>query len=763
MTYAGVALLVVAAWLFGMVYWERATSTAREIRLVDPPATATVSMAPGNSIALAGRDARMCTAHPGHLGGVDASGEFELSTQLPKPSFGERLVWAGFECMDGSSTRFARTIVALQGKSGASDAHVEVFRVGMDFRQVETWLEAELRDIVYRIAVDQVEYDGTYGAGRTCPSLPRRNQDGFLPENKDLMDEKCGLDLPLSDQYATVDEVGEPQFTLNVSDGFAIDIVLPLKVRFRETNCLWGPCSEDQYRWVNVEWELRVVAIETRRDRDEPIKLTFDTRDSRLNTGNPLFNLFVKVFVEGDLFDRLRSELESRSSNLVRRTVDWFRDRTSDEFLAFLTNDSESAKRIARAVGAPERLGLARVDVERSGATLYFSLTVPNDWVGVEASAPDLALVGTGDAVSLTVSYFLVNRILEALLGDRHLSEVLVELRTMLQLAGAVEADAFDDMVADAKELSRHWGTFLEYADLRFNQSLDFALPLRVRPASERETRVFFGHAQVLSTVATAEDSTVNATRSHASTPVPIGFSAEGRVAFGRSASEVDVRFLLDHVAFEPLVSGRDTQGQVDLYYGLTPLFRKIVEWDRAGELEGEDLGRGVAELRSSLLWILHLASLKEHTPIELELYVTEPRPGGRSGRRATVATVDLVQNDVVQNALLVRGDIGYSRAGAVYATQDLKHWGLSYDRVDVREATRAAKSRCERRRKPCSRLLVFHRATVAAAQSYDGRYHFGKGANSEQAKAAALARCARAGGEGCTVPMARFWANTEL
>ncbi len=760
-----VSLAAIAIWLFAIFYWEHGASSAREIRLTDPPATMVSTVATGDRFTLEGKNAKHCVPHREGLGSVDTSGTFDLLTEFPKPSYGERLVWVGFECMDGTSTRFARTAIPSESQSMLQGQSVEVARVGMDFRRIESWMEDQLKDIVYRSLKEEFEYTGKYKDGSDCPRLPRRSENGFLPKGSYFRHPiKCGIKYPGIDKYVMFSAIGEPNISINVSDGFAVDILLTIQRQIRETDCFLRTCGKDEYISATINWRVKVAAVETTQDPEEPVRLVFNTSgDSDVDTGNFLLNSLADITVflfprmKRLAIERIDEAFESLMQKQVRNITRWFRDRMSGELLVFLTRDSEIAKRIASTVGASGRLDLSRVDVQRSGETLSFSLMAPADWA--RTTGPTLDVGGVGEDFSLNISYALINGLLAEILDDAELSDILEELKKMLRLVGVEVPGVVDEFESDVDAFARDWDPFLNYAELQFDRSLGFALPLRIRPVSEQEVRVFFAHAEVLTTSRSRDANGDAAARS----TVPIGLSFEGRVLFNRVSNEEDVAFLLDHIALEPLVSDKGTgDDTVGLYYGLTPLFRKVVNWESAGDLEEEDFGKGFAKLRSAPLTMLELVSLKDHFPFEIELYTTAPPGAKELSPRATVATINFVRNDAGQNSLVADGKLGYSHAGAVYVSQNDDYWAVAHNCPYKQMAAQAAMAMCQRRGGKCFEDLVFHRAEVAVARSSDGRYFFGKGADGELAKAAARSKCSRAGREGCEVRKDSTWSNTR-
>lgn len=793
---ATITLVSVGAWLFGLMQWDLADSTASDIRLLNPPANAVVGAVPRKRIVLKGKGARHCDSHRAEAAAAAASENFRLSTELGGPRYGERLLWLRFDCADGSSTSFARSVLPLA--RAQKSKRIEIARVGFDFRRIDDWLEDELKDIVYRELVAQFEYNGKYRDGTTCPRLPRRNEDDFLPGNNYFKEPiKCGFKYPYFDRYAVINHFSEPQLSLNVSDGFAIDFSVSFQRRIRETHCL-GTCGKDEYRTATLKWSVKAVAVETTENVREPVRLKFETLSSDMDMDDFWINFAFAIFsVEQLFFDMVQKIVETKAQENVRSITKWFGDKTSGEFVSFLFNDSTTAKRVASIFGPSERLGLSRVDLRRSGQRLFFSLTAPPTWA--KTTAPALHMSRARDGVSLKISYSLINRLLTTILDGRALSSVLAELNTMLRLAGIESGDTVQDIL---ETFTPQRDTYLKYAELRFNRSLGFALPLRIRPVSDQEVRVFFAHAKLLSTVPAEELSLSRAidvlnrhdgkgieSSPNSSGSFPIGLSVEGNVAFNRNPNEDDVEFLLDHIAFEPVVPHQgDKADPVSLYYGLTPLFRKLLEWDRTDQLEDETSGEGLsplfreflkwnrtgrfkdealgkafAELRSDLLHLLQLASLTNYFPLEIELYTTAGRRAAKLPARVTVATVDLVGNDVGQNAFVIDGQIGYSNVGAVYVTPKRDYWAIAYNRADRRSAIRDAKRKCQTRARRCIREFVFYRAVLAVARAQDGAYYFGTGKNRKSASVAASVRCARAKGESCTLLPNEIWANTPI
>ena len=764
---AGFTLLAVAIWLLGMVYWESASSSARDIRLVDPPATEMLRVAPDGHVALVGRNAKLCEADDSDR--IAATGDFELSTQPRVPSFGERIVWTKFECPDGSSTRFAR-VVAFDTRSVEGDEHVEVARVGINFRPLEDWLEAEFSGSVPQLIKESVEYNGLDSEGNDCPRLPERNENFFFSLLPVFEDDKCGVKIGGRiiglDRYVVVDEVGDLHaFNFNVSNGFGIEVDQWLKIRTRTTNCIARTCGQDDLTWILFRLSFTAKMEATRNEGEAIIRLIVKGEEFDPDSGNWIRDAIIKLLAKNRVLEKLEELLEKKGNAHVGSAVMGLRNRIPEQVLTYLTsNDNESVKRIWNEMGGPDLLGLARVVVSRQGEIINFSLTVPDEWLGVGVAAPELEMDGAGEQLSLSVSYLLINKMLSEFLDNQLLSVVIGKLRTMLHLAGVVESDAFDDKVEEATtKLANQLAPYLKFSELCFDQSLNFTLPVRVRPASDQEMRMFFAHAKVLSTLSTDCRMTVPA-----SDTVPIGLSVESRVPFDRTADQLDIDFLLDHFAFEPL--GADLGRGVEMYYGLTPLFRKLIDWDRAGRLNGEEFGKVVAELRSFLLQIVQPPSflLKEKMPVEVEVDLGIP---SLDGNATTVASIDLVGNDMEHHAFLIRGKIGYSRAGAVFVTPDFGDWGVTDNYPTAKDAISRAQFLCEDEGESCSKRLVFYRASVAAAWSwsetdngwYRRRYYFSKGANRELAEENARAQCFRLGGTDCTVQEGHTWSNESI
>ena len=680
------ALLAVAAWVAGLVHLEWGRDSAKDVRLLP---TLPFEADAGGNVWLRAEGARGCGFWGARAGRTSPDGELNLTVPLSDAEFGDRLVWVGFDCKDGS-TRFARTGRVFKESSPYHSALVEVARVGMDFRRAELWLEEFLSELAYSQTVRRIKYDGTYYDSTTkktkrCPALPRRSEDREDFENRTLPtmpDDKCGWNY-FGDNYMLVEEVGTPTLSLDVSDGFALDIAIPLKIRRRETNCLFGSCGEDGLGWATLKWQLRVLAVKKTGDPDQPIELVFETEDFDADPHSWFVDALAYLMgVDSDLREDIEGTVKARANQLIRNTMQRFRESTPEQLLAFLVNDSTTVRRIAASGVLPDGLELKNVVVGSSGETLHFSLMASRSWMGTDV--PALAATDTGQSVSVSVSYAFINRLLGLVLDDRPLNDVLNELRSMLVLSGAVDAETFDEAAEQAAGLGCGLKNFFTFSELRFDDSLPFELPLRLRPVSAGETRVFFANAEVLTvdpaptysdrlrakqssaantaghvepTGRSADKCDPNATtvadREGTAPPaaakksgrevlegVAIGLSAEGRVAFDRSPSARDVDFLLDHIAFEPLITGRQqVHPAMARYYALTPLFHRLLRWERQGDLEGEVLGEQLKNFRTNVISIVRSASLREHAPAEFEVYADDAAsPPQASSLRATTS-----------------------------------------------------------------------------------------------------------------------------
>lgn len=679
-------------------------------------------------------------------------GGFSRSVRLPPDQLGERLLWVNAVCDDASTTRFARSgTVILPGGFDATENH-EVARVGVDLQRLERWLESFVGETLYDNVNERYLFDGNYQGGKKkCPRLPRRNEDDYLPS---VPSRKCGLKQRIAryDFYFRVIGVGRPNLTLDVDDGIAVDIEVPIRLFVRETNCA-GECQEDQRPNVKLRWRGTVSISRTGYEqRPLAFRISTEYRNIEFDRGLGFWLPRSGINAMLDLFPGWvlnKTEIEDEAggalSGLVNGIIQHLRSKTPEELVRFLAT-SETAARLARAVDAPRGMDIANVRVRGEGERLYASLSVPGQWLGV--TTPELS-AGGGGSIRLLVSYALINRVLATVLDGRALRDILSEAKSILLLAGVADAAQLDSMVNTIVGGFDDWHTFLEYAELELDDELSFDIPLRLRPVDENESRVFAANMNVLSTPQDQAEQTT------------IGLSAEGRISLDRLMGAPDVDFLLDHVAFEPSAAEGVAVNApaVGRYFGLTPLYDRIRGWERRGELVGEDLGEGIADFRSMLVRLFEAFSLREYLPLELEL--------GGGGDRTIVATLLDITNRVQQNALMLEGNIGFSRAAALYVSVDRSYWYVVRNRASGAQAAREAKRSCERefaRRGGmggCFEVRRFYRIAAAIAQGAEEgseRHYFGFGESRTGAQRIAMQRCEKAGATNCKID--RVWTN---
>ena len=723
---AALGVLLVGAWAAALLDLEWGSSSVGDVRVVLPVAAYLSEKRPGGNLSLSAAGARGCNTRQGGTSEVSAYGRFTRQVSLHEAEVGQRLVWLGFDCKDGS-TRFARAVeVSSPAVSSMWDPMVAVAQVRLDFRLAKVWLEEFLTELIRSYAAMHFGY-----------------------------------------------EVGKPKFDLTVSDGFEMDIALPMNIR-----------PEAEAGWATVHLKLKLVAVEGRRFSGQPINLVLHTQKYSVDTGSWVVNAIfhwavISTKVSGSMMN-VQRDLERQANHLFGKLLTWFADEAAQEFLGFLINHSSTIKRIAASGDLPEKLGVEDLKVDGSGETLHFSLTVPKDWLGIEI--PELVATETGKSISASVSYAFINRLLGLILDDRKLDDVLKELKGDLVRSGVISAATFDEGKRTVSSLGNTLEEFLAFAELIYDETLSFELPVRLRPVSAAEMRVFFANAEVLKinpaptyvdwacapTQRDVGECTPSERGAEESAPpqdlpaTPVGISAEGRVVFDRVPNNQDARFLLDHIAFEPMPHWQVREVDYQRYYALTPLFRRLVLWEEAGDLDGEPLGKGLMQFREHILSIIRAVSMWEQAPVEFELYADD--------YGVTVGSLDIARNDVRRNALILGGTLAYSKAGAVYATKDETAFRIKTDKTNGREADDAARLACNSYRvrfgskpndgKTCLNRMVFYRAFVAVAMSEEKKYYFGKGPHRGRARALAIHRCQRAGGLGCRVKKGYMWRN---
>ena len=656
---AGIVVLAVVVWLFSMVYWLLSDYSARDIRL-NSSATELTKLDPD------GPDKRRRQINnllrSTNTGRCDTNLKMRLASRNHTPTaFGESLVWTGYECPDGSSTRFARRVIEEDTRTPETrPRHSEVIRIGLNFTRAENLLDQLLTTSLTKALKTKMIHQSQE---LDC-KLPGPEEDGKLPKgNFSLLagftksgdfPTECGVIIKRSynwnDYYITFTDL-DLKTSLNVEKGFGLEISVALKLSVRETNCTLPRlflivfdepvCKPDTSSWIKLKWNpkgtlspensiiyanvdignfdvdgishnprlgwLDALVLESIEFGAESIDFISDSIESVAKSTH-LISDSIANFIALPIEDEIEQRINNQLSLLIKDFEIYASSITSQ---SFRTRFRDFFKNIEIEEELPDAVIVTKPGVRNGGEVIFFSLEIPTNWLGENIKVPDFEQDADAhriddNSVSLHISYSLVNSLLDKFLDSRPLSEFLPEQMKK-------SSDVFNNME-----------DLLEYGELGFLDPSKYVFPsLRVRPASENETRVFFANMKVLLTKA-------NDDARDDYSPVPIGLTVEGKTMLDRETNAKDVNFLLNHVALEPLVEDDDeeqSRSDVKLSYALTPLYRYFIknieaegnsecnsEGNSEGnsvELEDAALTQVVADLDCRLQKILEMMSLR--------------------------------------------------------------------------------------------------------------------------------------------------------
>ena len=664
---AGIVVLAVAVWLFSMVYWLLSDYSARDIRL-NSSATELTKLDPDKSLNNRVRQLDNLL-RPRNKGRCTRNQKLHSSRSLPAPTpFGESLVWTGYECPDGFSTRFARRVIEDTRTPETRPRHSEVIRIGLNFKRAENLLDQLLTNLTTSLTKSFKNSGIIHQSQRPDCKLPGREENGNRPKGNFSSISfdgeapvplsvrplsvrfiksggfpiECGIIYQKRDHYVTITDLEVKASLKNVEQGFGFRISVTLKSSERKTNCTswlpWGDdskvvCDKDTTTETEFTWNP-MFTLSPKPNENSIIYANVALGEFEVDGLGNFLGLFLGNFqgqvlawfveivdflhtygllgligvdMEKDIEDKIERRINNLLSLLIKDVEIYARSITSQ---SFRTRFRDFFKNIEIEEELPDAV-IVKPGVINGGKVIFFSLEIPTDWLGENIKVPDFEQDADAhriddNSVSLHISYSLVNSLLDKFLDSRPLSEFLPEQMKK-------SSDAFNIME-----------DLLEYGELGFLDPSKYVFPsLRVRPASENETRVFFANMKVLLTKA-------NDDARDDYSPVPIGLTVEGKTMLDRETNDKDVNFLLNHVALEPLVEDDDeeqSRSDVKLSYALTPLYRYFIknieaegnsecnsEGNSEGnsvELEDAALTQVVADLDCRLQKILEMMSLR--------------------------------------------------------------------------------------------------------------------------------------------------------
>ena len=602
------------------------TNDVEDIRLIHPPVNSITHAVPGELLLLKGESAKRCRAYQSGLIFGDAADQFRLYYQLPAQIFGERLEWVDFRCPDKSSARIARTVVPAKVEDANSlPRNVEVVDVSINLNRIDSWLQEELKFHIQNALEDDLVFDGKDSMGNDCERLPESDDKDY----SSTFDPKCAIKVSNARRYYRILDIELTEFEFATSEGFVFDVSADALLWERKIECSRG-CKGGQKFEATIDWKLRVdpVTPETWHQH-MPFKLTISTEKFNLSIKKKFWKYMTAKLFENSMSTAFEEELESRAEAQVKRIFAWLLEQEFAELNFQFVDQTMDGNINLSLILLDNRIELSRINVELHGGKLTLSLSATNDWLETLTPLnPNLVNDHEDTDISVKISYGFVNKILIEILEDKNLDELLEELGKIAQNFGKL--DEFDDVVQQKINYLGNLNIVDWFDGIEFDESLKFELPLRFRPVSAQESRVFFAQAEAFST---------NSWLNFGSDDVPLGLSMEGEFVLGRIPREEHVDFLLGHIAIEPLLPiDQSRANSVKSIYQLSPAVRRIL-----GQV-----------LKSAIL----PKSDESYLPVEFEMFTS----GAEFDSRATVLSIGLLENDIDQNALIVKGQIVHSR-----------------------------------------------------------------------------------------------------
>ena len=555
-----VTVTAVAAWLAAVVVLER---QPRGIIVAHPGKTATPDAE--SKVLWAGKNATdgTCTASGTRATHPLKKGAFEIRTG-PYERYREGLAWLHIECDGRRAAHVARKI-----ERPVVQDRAEIARIGLDTKKMNTWLEREILPLVTQ-GVGELEgtsFDNTFSA--------------------------------LSTHHVTirVHNITATNTRIAVDEGLIIDSDLWVRISIDEHDC--RVCLFDINR-IELRGNIRARGRVTM--AGEGIKVTTDLQPSLTRYETSVFLLPdnwepVRRSVERNIqrgMPGLEKDVGRKLTTVVNEQVMALRDSAGPKFANWLTRN-KVIPRVTQWVRRGD-FRITRGKGEAGGEGIEFSISVAAPWLGRPAPRLNLDPRTRRSAVTLKVSYAMINKTIEVLLGESA-AEALAGAKELREII-----DGFEDGLTGKARLARSQSTrdlakafgeitrLLKLAGLEFDTSLGFALPVSVVPEKRDGIRISLAGARIIREARSAPRTW-------------LAVSAEVKMGLkGRPSPESDREHLQRHIAIEAVPDEGSGETVPRHYRALAGLMTAVARGERTRwsmqHVEGEE-GEAVAVRKS--------------------------------------------------------------------------------------------------------------------------------------------------------------------
>ena len=464
-------LIVFSAWLAVVVLLGR---SADSIIVTHPKFTANLDKNLTLTWEGKGTKGKVCEASDRRSTHSIQKEPFNVRTG-PYEKYKEGLAWLLIECDNSlSPVRVARKI-----NHPIIQERAEVARIGLDIKELTTWINSNI-----------------------SPHIKDWAEEGFTDY---VIPIKLGL-YGKVELILTHVNVGKPK--IEVDGGLRLVTNIRIRGAFHDVSCAFCTLNNESFE---VSGRIETDAVLTMSEKMEKIEVSSEVQAKVEHYETTIFPLpdnwtWVKRKINETLnsnTDGIESVIDDLAGEKINELYNRQMHNLGPAFANWLANQ-DVIPRIRNLFDSSNPI-LTRGKVEAGGERIEFSISVDAQWLDRSAPTLNFNSDNGNSATRLKVSYAMINKVVDVLIGERNVKETMREVAEIQEVINEL-----NDSLTGQRRLERsHSKTqlakayrningFLDMAGFEFDTSYNFALPVSITPEEQDGIKISVAGAQII-------------------------------------------------------------------------------------------------------------------------------------------------------------------------------------------------------------------------------------------------------------------------